>query len=41
MSKKLKEAMNGLIRHIWAKANFKEATIHMGQPINNLIQVQE
>jgi hypothetical protein len=38
---KLKEALNEIFQHIWAKDDFKEAITHMSHLIINLIQVQE
>jgi len=34
-------ALNGFIKLVWGKIDFGEAMTRMGQPIINLIQVQE
>jgi len=43
-SKKLKEALNGLVQNIWSKMDLKRLGTfkeHEGQPLIHLVQVQE
>jgi 2'-5' RNA ligase len=43
-TKKLKEALNGLVQKIWSKMDlegFETFKEHEGQPLIHLIQVQE